>query len=54
MDVVEGLADGELVKREVLQGALEAANLLGQEQEGVEEAVRRLNRALRGGRPQVR
>ena len=47
------LGPGDLLRREMIQAAVEAANDLWREQQGVEDAVANLNKALSYGTPKV-
>ena len=47
------LGPGDLLRREMIQAAVDAANDLWREQQGVEDAVANLNKALSYGTPKV-
>ena len=47
VDQVEDLGQGEVLKRDVILSAVEAANMLGQERVQLESAMQALNTALR-------
>ena len=49
VDCVEDLVEGEVLKRDVITEAVEAANLLGRERQQLEEAMEQLNLSLRQG-----
>ena len=49
VDCVEDLVEGEVLKRDVIIEAVEAANLLGGERQQLEEAMEKLNQSLRHG-----
>eukprot|EP00090_Calanus_glacialis_P015045 TRINITY_DN23918_c0_g1_i1.p1 TRINITY_DN23918_c0_g1~~TRINITY_DN23918_c0_g1_i1.p1 ORF type:complete len:1623 (-),score=602.12 TRINITY_DN23918_c0_g1_i1:147-4463(-) len=49
MDQVDNLGPGEVLKRDVIFSAVEAANMLGREREQLETAMLELNKALRSG-----
>ena len=48
------LGHGDLLRREMIQSAVNAANDLWREQQGVEDAVTNLNKALSYGTPKVK
>ena len=49
VDYVEALVEGDILKRDVIIEAVEAANLLGGERQQLEEAMEKLNKSLRHG-----
>ena len=49
VDHVEALVEGEILKRDVIIEAVDAANLLGGERQQLEEAMEKLNASLRHG-----
>ena len=47
------LGPNDLLRKELIQAAVDAANELWREQQGVEDAVANLNKALSSGTPKV-